>query len=53
MISIKLLFEILLFSTIGSRDYPANEKTSLPQQQTYAHSIKSEDDAGRDSFYYY
>lgn len=53
MITIKLLFEILLFSTIGSRDYPASENTSLPQRQTYFHSTESEDEPGRDSFYYY
>ena len=51
MNTLKLLFEILLFSTIGNRDYPVNEKATLPQKQTYYHSIKSEDDAGRGKFY--
>ncbi len=51
MSTIKLLFEILLFSTLGSRDYPESEKPAIPQNQTYFNSIRSEDDAGRGKFY--
>lgn len=51
MSTIKLLFEILLFSTLGSREYPESEKTAIPQNQTYFNSIRSEDDAGRGKFY--
>ena len=42
MSTIKLLFEILLFSTLGSRDYPESEKPAITQNQTYFNSIRSE-----------